>query len=341
MAEKTNVKSSLFGRGVVKNVALELDLGRFTVCTMDIPWRLTKDLLGASPIAVVMVDCMEEAVVDNQLQGVPECDAFVGIGGGQAVDLAKYFAWKRARRLVTIPTVLSVDAFVTPAAGIRRGGDVVYLGESSPDPLVIDYDLIRTAPAQLNVAGVGDLLSIHTATYDWELANAHGKSEYDFAQQSITDARSILSNILSKAEDIKNVTDDGIRAIVDGYMQVNSICIPAGHYRVEEGSEHFLFYALEKRFKKSYIHGHVIGLGIFIMSRLQENKADKIISFMDDLGLCYHPKHLGLTEKDLKDTLLNLKEFVSGRNDLWFSVVNVAELTDETVEHLTRGLIYS
>ena len=34
------------------------------------------------------------------------------------------------------------------------------------------------------------------------------------------------------------MTDNGIDAIVNGYMEVNSICIPAGHYRMEEGSEH-------------------------------------------------------------------------------------------------------
>lgn len=39
---------------------------------------------------------------------------------------------------------------------------------STPDPLVIDFDLLRTAPPELNVAGIGDLLSIHTATFDWE-----------------------------------------------------------------------------------------------------------------------------------------------------------------------------
>jgi hypothetical protein len=32
----------------------------------------------------------------------------------------------------------------------------------------------------LNVAGVGDLLSIHTACFDWEVAERAGKSEYPF-----------------------------------------------------------------------------------------------------------------------------------------------------------------
>lgn len=82
------------------------------------------------------------------------------------------------------------------------------------------------------------------------------------------------------------MTDNGIDAIVNGYMEVNSICIPAGHYRVEEGSEHYLFYAMEKKYQRSFIHGHIVGLGVYIMSRLQQNKWEEVIyQVMDMVGL--------------------------------------------------------
>ena len=334
--EITNVKSKIFGRGAIQNVAS--DVGTFVVCTMDIPWKLTKELIGATPLVVVMVDSLEESVIESQLATVPECDTFLGIGGGQAVDLAKYFAWKRGKRLVTIPTVLSVNAFVTPSAGIRRGNDIVYVGEASPDPLVIDYDIIRTAPIELNVAGVGDLLSVHTASFDWEYAQKQGKSEYPFSADAVAKARSTLSKMMSKADEIANVTDDGIDAIVNGYMEVNSICIPAGHYRVEEGSEHYLFYAMEKKYQRSFIHGHIVGLGVYIMSRLQRNKWEEVAKFMDTVGLHYHPEHMGLTRDGVREVLLNLKSFVSSRNELWFTIINDTNFNEELIETITTGL---
>ena len=81
---------------------------------------------------------------------------------------------------MTIPTVLSVNAFVTPATGIRINREVKYVGITSPDPLIIDYDILRTAPQSLNIAGIGDLLSIHTASFDWEYVESKGKSEHVF-----------------------------------------------------------------------------------------------------------------------------------------------------------------
>ena len=332
--ESTNVKSKVFGRGAIQNIAS--NLGKFVVCTMDIPWKITKNSIGATPLAVVMVDCMEEDVIEGQLATVPECDTFIGIGGGQAVDLAKYFSWKRGKRLVTIPTVLSVDAFVTPGSAVRRGNDVIYIGEASPDPLVIDYDVIRTAPVELNIAGVGDLLSIHTATFDWEYAHNHGKSEYEFSADDVAKARAVLSKVMSKVDDIANVTDAGIDAIVNGYMEVNSICIPAGHYRVEEGSEHYVFYAMEKKYQRSFIHGHIVGLDV--MSRLQQNKSDEITKFMDQVGLHYQPKHMGLTREGVKDVLMNMKDFVASRSKLWFTIINDTDFNEKIVESIIEGL---
>ena len=333
----TNVVSKVTGRGAIKNVAS--DVGTFVVCTMDIPWKLTKDSIGGTPLAVVIVETMEESVIESQLASVPECDTFVGIGGGQAVDLAKYFSWKREKRLVTIPTVLSVDAFVTPSAAVRRGNEVVYLGKASADPLVIDYDVIRTAPVELNVAGVGDLLSIHTATFDWEYAHKQGMSEYVFSADAVLKARKILANVMDKVNDIAAVTDCGIDAIVNGYLEINSICIPAGHYRVEEGSEHYIFYAMEKKYQRSFIHGHIVGLGVYIMSRLQQNKADEITKFMDSVGLHYHPTHMGLTREGVKEVLKDINKFVSSRSELWYTIIDNTEFNDDTIETITEGLL--
>lgn len=332
----TNVRSQRFGAGSVDGLSDEL--GRFVVTTMDIPWRVTKERLGGSPAAVLTVESMELDVIERQVAAAPECDTVVGIGGGQAIDLAKYLAWKRGIRLVSIPTVLSVDAFVTPAAGVRRNHQVEYVGNSSPDPLVIDYDLLRTAPADLNIAGVGDLLSIHTATFDWVLAQKSGKSEYAFSQQDVDTARSILNDVMAKASDIRKCTDAGLQAIVDGYMRINAICLPAGHYRVEEGSEHYLFYELEERLARPFIHGHIVGLGIYLLSRLQDNAPDKVTRFMNEVGLKYQPVDMAIKRGDLTASLLGLREFVSRRPHLWYTVINEQPLTSQWIEAALSSL---
>ena len=64
-------------------------------------------------------------------------------------------------------------------------------------------------------------------------------------------------------------------------MRVNTICLPAGHCRVEEGSEHYLFYELEERLKRPFIHGWIVGLGVHLLSRLQENRHAEAVARRD------------------------------------------------------------
>jgi glycerol-1-phosphate dehydrogenase [NAD(P)+] len=313
-------------------------LGRFLVTTMEVPWRLAQPRLGAAPTAVLFVENMEIETLDRQVAAAAPCDTVVAIGGGQVIDLGKYLAWKRGLRLVTVPTILSVDALVTPAAGVRRGHRVEYVGQTSPDPLVIDYDLIRTAPPELNRAGVGDLLSIHTACYDWELAARAGRSEFPFRADDVVQARAILADTMAKAEIIRACADEGLRAIVEGYMRVNAICLPVGHYRVEEGSEHYLFYELEERLHRPFVHGWIVGLGVHLMSCLQENHPVEAVAFMNCVGLRYHPADLQIRRDDLAAALLNLRRYVEGHPDLWHTVIREREITSAWIDEALRTL---
>ena len=160
MKENTNVIDLRYGQDACEGLGKEI--GKFCVMTMDIPWKVSKDKLGGTPLEVVFIETMEEKWLDQMCDKLTDCDTVVGIGGGMAIDAAKYVSWKKGWRLVSIPTILSVDAFTTPSVGIRRNHEVVYIGQSSPNPLVIDFGIIRTAPPELNIAGIGDLLSMHT-----------------------------------------------------------------------------------------------------------------------------------------------------------------------------------
>ncbi|MBN1464902.1 iron-containing alcohol dehydrogenase [candidate division KSB1 bacterium] len=330
-----NAIPTRFGRAAMQNIGKEI--GRFAVTTMDRPWQVTKDLIGGAPAAVYMIVSMEQSYLDSLIEELPTCDSIVGIGGGQAVDAAKYIAWQKGIRLVTIPTILSTDAFVTEAAGVRRDHRVVYIGKVRPDPLVIDYEVIRTAPTALNIAGIGDLLSMHTACFDWELAEKQGRSEYPFSADIVRAACAILTKVSTTVGDIREVTDAGIRALVEGYMEMNVIAHSAGHWRFEEGSEHFLFYELEERLKRPFIHGHIVGLGIYLMSRLQENDYQNITQMMNDVNLAYFPSGMDIPRAVLQASLKNCHQFVKQRN-LWFSILNVKEITDDWIEWATADL---
>ena len=332
----TNVNELRIGNDSTKNIGNEI--GKFVVSTMEIPWEITKGKLGQSPEKVINVTSVELSWIENQINDLPDFDTIVGIGGGMAIDVAKYISWKLDKRLVSIPTILSVDAFTTPAAGIRNNHDVQYLGTATPDPLIIDYNILRTAPKELNIAGIGDLFSIHTASFDWTYANSKGKSEYPYSDLAIDGGKKILEFIYNNIGNIRENNNNGLRAIVEAYISLNTICLPLDHFRIEEGSEHYLFYELEERLKRPFIHGNIIGLGIYLLSRLQNNDPKLITEIMNDSGLVYHPFSMNIKKNDLIDSLLNLKNFVKSKDTLWYTVIDDSHIDLEWINKNISGL---
>jgi glycerol-1-phosphate dehydrogenase [NAD(P)+] len=325
----TNVNQLRIGRGVSKNIGKEL--GRYVVSTMEIPWNIIKNDIGKQPEKIIEVSSVEKSWIDDEIKKLPDFDTIVGIGGGMAIDIAKYISWKMNKKLVSIPTILSVDAFTTPAAGLRVNHDVQYIGEASPHPLIIDYDILRSAPKELNIAGVGDLFSIHTASFDWSYAESKGKSEYPFSTEAINNGKKILEFIYDNIGNIKENNDNGLRSIVEAYISLNTICLPINHFRIEEGSEHYLFYELEERLKRPFIHGNIIGLGIFLLSRLQENESKFITEMMDESGLIYHPISMSISREDLVKSLLNLKKYVKSKDKLWYTVIDDSDISEDWI----------
>ena len=335
----TNVNQLRIGRGVSKGIGKEL--GTYVVTTMEIPWNIVKNDLGKSPEKVINVISVEKQWIEDQIKELPEFDTVVGIGGGMAIDVAKYISWKLNKKLVSIPTILSVDAFTTPAAGVRVNHDVEYLGIASPNPLIIDYDLLRSAPKELNIAGVGDLFSIHTASFDWQYANSRGKSEYPFSQNAIDNGKKILEFIYDNIGNIKENNDNGLRSIVEAYISLNTICLPIDHFRIEEGSEHYIFYELEERLKRSFIHGNIIGLGIYLLSRLQKNDPLFITEMMDNSGLIYHPNSMNIKREDLRESLLTLKKYVKSKDKLWFTIIDDSNIDEEWINENLSDLKFN
>ena len=335
----TNVNQLRIGRGV--SIGIGKELGKYVVTTMEIPWNIIKNDIGKSPEKVINVTSVEKQWIEDQIKELPEFDTIVGIGGGMAIDVAKYISWKLNKKLVSIPTILSVDAFTTPAAGVRVNHDVEYLGIASPNPLIIDYDLLRSAPKELNIAGVGDLFSIHTASFDWQYANSRGKSEYPFSQNAIDNGKKILEFIYDNIGNIKENNDNGLRSIVEAYISLNTICLPIDHFRIEEGSEHYLFYELEERLKRSFIHGNIIGLGIYLLSRLQKNDPLFITEMMDNSGLIYHPNSMNIKREDLRESLLTLKNYVKSKDKLWFTIIDDSNIDEQWINENLSDLKFN
>src|SRR5690348_15579192 len=67
----------------------------FLLVTMEDMWpKFAKDLEGAEFLPY-FVKSVDQKALEADLAKLPPVEAVVGLGGGMAVDTAKYFAWRK------------------------------------------------------------------------------------------------------------------------------------------------------------------------------------------------------------------------------------------------------
>lgn len=283
-------------------------------------WEMDLGHLHAQADAVraeVPAPQLEEAVV-------------VGLGGGTALDTAKFLARALGRPLVQIPSITSVDAGFTDAIGVRDQGRVRYIGPVRPECVVLDLDLIRGAPAHLNRAGIGDVLSCHTGLFDWRLAAAAGDGpQWDDALGAL--GAGLLDDLEAAVPEIAAVSEAGVRFLADAYRRIGAACAAAGHSRFEEGSEHFLAYALEHRTGAHFVHGEVIAMTTVALAAVQDNDPTRVVRIVETSGVRAHPADLGVEAEDFAAALSDLAHYARAEG-LDMSVVDYRGVDAATVQ---------
>ncbi len=207
-----------------------------------------------------------------------DVSTIIGVGGGNALDVAKYAAFLARLPNIAVPTSLSNDGFCSPVASLSVRGTKRSLPAAMPFGVIIDIDLCLSAPEQLWLSGVGDLAAKLTAVRDWRLAfHAAGEPFNDFAAL-LSDAT--VSQLISRP-----VRDqEGVRLLGTALM-LNGIAMEVAHSsRPASGSEHLISHALDRISVRSRLHGLQVGVATYLVSRLQGKQTDTIRNLFDACG---------------------------------------------------------
>ena len=237
-----------------------------------------------------------------------ESPVIYAVGGGLAVDAAKYIAKGLHLPLTCLPTALSVDAFLTWASGVRHEGCVQYLETKVPERLIVDMDVLAAAPENIRAAGICDVLSIATGLWDWELAAEKGQNPegMELIPWVADAAQAILEGALECAEAAGAGDEDGLKQLLDCLALEVQLCNQIGHSRPEEGSEHYFAYSVENLMGKGLPHGDLVGPGILLMAEYQDQDTEELEAA---LAACHIPLE-NIPDDVLGATLKGLPAYV-------------------------------
>lgn len=211
----------------------------------------------------------------NQVQAV------VSIGGGKVIDAGKYVSFLKNLPFISIPTSSSSDGFASGSASLIVCGKRTSVPAKSPYGIIVDTQVIRTAPEKFIYSGIGDMVSKITSLYDWLYEMECGCAEMnDFAVMIAKKA--VNSFVRTPFETIKD--ELFLRELLDSLAMSGVANEIAGSSAPTSGSEHLISHALDKILEVPELHGIQVGIASYIMSRVQNHRYVRVNTILEKTG---------------------------------------------------------
>ncbi len=251
-------------------------------------------------------DCCESSL-DRLKQAVSQhqADLIIGVGGGKCLDTAKLLAHRCQLPVVTIPTSGATCAAWTALSNIYSE-DGAFLHDVSlpkcPDLLILDYDLVATAPQQMLVAGIGDAIA---KWYEASVSSGHSSQTLLIA--AVQQARVLRDILFQKSIGaLENPGGEDWQEVVDATVLLAGVIGGLGGAQCRTVAAHAVHNGLTHLPGSHHaLHGEKVAYGILVQLRLEEmlqgNKLaavarQQLLDFYNSIGLPKTLADLGLSE---------------------------------------------
>jgi glycerol dehydrogenase-like iron-containing ADH family enzyme len=256
-------------------------------------------------------DCSEAGLAHLRHAAIAhQADCIIGVGGGKALDAAKLLAHQVQLPIVTIPTSGATCAAWTALSNVYsdQGAFLYDVGlPRCPDLLILDYELVQTAPPRTLIAGIGDALA------KWyEASVSSGHSDRTLIISAVQQARVLRDILLQKAiAALKAPGSEVWQDVVDATVLMAGViggiggaqCRTVAAHAVHNGLTHLLE-------SHDALHGEKVAYGILVQLRLEEmvqgnrlaaTARQQLLKFYGEIGLPQTLNDLGLRGVTLGD----------------------------------------
>ncbi len=286
--------------------------GRHSQSLIQAPLAATAAQFGLDlAFANYGTDCSEASLADlRAVLAQHQADLVIGVGGGKALDTAKLLAFQTALPVVTVPTSAATCAAWTALSNIysEQGAfqyDVALA--TCPNLLILDYDLVQTAPQRTLVAGIGDALA------KWyEASVSSGSSEQTLIIAAVQQARVLRDLLLQKSMAALEAPGGAVwREVVDASVLLAGVIGGLGGAQCRTVAAHAVHNGLTHLMQShGTLHGEKVAYGILVQLRLEETvqgnrlaatARQPLLKFYGEIGLPQSLADLGLMDVTLAE----------------------------------------
>jgi glycerol-1-phosphate dehydrogenase [NAD(P)+] len=239
-------------------------------------------------------------ITDLAFQIPNKTKAIVGMGGGKVIDAAKYIGFILQIPFISVPTSSSSDGFSSSSASLTIGGHRRSLPAKLAFGILVDTDVIKSAPVRFLYSGVGDMVAKISSTYDWQHEEDLGYTEVnDFA--FMIAKKAVNSFVRTPFESINE--ELFLKELLDSLAMSGIANEIAGSSAPTSGSEHLISHALDLLLEKPQLHGVQVGIGTYIMCKICDHRYQRIDTVFTKTGFWDFCATLDLKAQDYCDAI--------------------------------------
>ena len=239
-------------------------------------------------------------ITDLAFQIPNKTKAIVGMGGGKVIDAAKYIGYILHIPFISVPTSSSSDGFSSSSASLTIGGHRRSLPAKLAFGILVDTDVIKSAPVRFLYSGVGDMVAKISSTYDWQHEEDLGYDEVnDFA--FMIAKKAVNSFVRTPFESINE--ELFLKELLDSLAMSGIANEIAGSSAPTSGSEHLISHALDQLLEKPQLHGIQVGIATYIMCKICDHRWKRIDTVFTKTGFWDFCATLDLKASDYCDAI--------------------------------------
>ena len=257
--------------------------------------------------------------------------AIYALGQGAPVQAGKVIAARNHIPLILVPTALESDDALTPFAEVQEADGQLAREVTGPaSEIIIDWDLLQTAPEDLRGAGIVDVISIVPALLDWRYAAQKGKNPASerFATWAATVATGLAGQAIKHAPAIGQGGQEALQILLNLLLMTVQLANQLEHQRATEGSEHYLARMLAGQITDPLSHSQLVGPGVLFALALHGQSPESLQEALTSAGVRLDR----LRATDVRLLLDNLSAHLAQYN-FPYSILNDLDPASEMVSH--------
>lgn len=232
---------------------------------------LTGDVLpDTKAIGDVLLHLNNPKADSDIFQYSPKPDFILAVGSGVVNDVTRLVSYRVGIPYGIAATAPSMDGYASAGSPLLFDGSKATVKCTTPKYIIADLDVIKDAPYDMLLSGIGDMFGKYIGILDWELARDYNGDYYctEIAEDVIKATDACLKN----GYELKNRHPDCIKNIMEGFMVTGLGMAFTGNSRPASGSEHIIAHVWElesvERGEKPNLHGLEVCQGTRLVAHM-------------------------------------------------------------------------